>query len=107
MNKKKVYRYFKRLPNRLGWQQVVRCYNHTRFLFRKPYINIQSVIAVEGCGLYVSGWLLGPPDMVKKITLSVAGAPHRDISAALIWQQDDVLSKQFGMYKHRDRKSVV
>lgn len=101
MNRKKVYRFFKRLPDRLGRQRIRRLFNNARFLFRKPYIHLDNALAVHEKGVFLSGWYIAPKAHLRSVQLRCKDGTWRDITAELTWQADDDLLKQFGMYKHR------
>ncbi len=101
MNKKKFLQGILKKADKLLWQRVIRWSNNTRYLYRTPYIHIHSVMAVEGQGLYIQGWVLGPPGRVRSVEISGQGIHGLDISAQLLWQKDDRLSRRFGMLKHR------
>jgi len=101
MNKKKVYRYLKKQSDKMGRQRLLRCYNNTRYLYRKPYVDIRHAISVAGHRLFISGSFIAPSGTLASLELRYGEGSWCDISTSLKWHKDDLLLKQYGMYKHR------
>ncbi len=101
MNRKKVYRYLKKKSDKLGRQRLLRWYNKGRYLFRKPYIEVQHSIAIAERGVFLGGFFISSQAALDSVELRSNGGNWLDISQWLYWHKDDSLLKQFGMFKHR------
>ena len=98
MDNKQFKRLMRKVAGNVGLSGIFGACNNLRYLYRRPYRKILTVLPVAGQGLFVHGWLLDPTQETQRVEIQLASGRTIDITADLVWVSDEKLLHRFGMH---------